>query len=136
MPTGGQELEAGPHSPNSLQDSRQRTHIFPPGPGAHIFFLSKCSFLAKRTVKRGKSHRLKEEEEEEKKEEEEEEEKKEEEEESRVCILESNLGERATFLPAEATVKPSGARAESTGLLGLFLKQPCTSLTLLELFFG
>ena len=127
MPTGGQELEAGPHSPNSLQDSRQRTHIFPPGPGAHIFFLSKCSFLAKRTVKRGKSHRLKEEEEEEK---------KEEEEESRVCILESNLGERATFLPAEATVKPSGARAESTGLLGLFLKQPCTSLTLLELFFG
>ena len=127
MPTGGQELEAGPHSPNSLQDSRQRTHIFPPGPGAHIFFLSKCSFLAKRTVKRGKSHRLKEEEEEEK---------KEEEEESCVCILESNLGERATFLPAEATVKPSGARAESTGLLGLFLKQPCTSLTLLELFFG
>lgn len=112
----GQEREAGPRSPNSLWDSRQRTHIFPPGPGAHIFFLSKCSFLAKRTVKRGKSHRLKEEEEEEKKEKEEEE--------SCVYILESNLGERATFLPAEATVKPSGAHAESTGLLGLFLKQP------------
>ena len=56
---------------------------------------------------RGKSHRLKEEEEEE--EEEEKKKKKKEEEKSCVYILESNLGETATFLPVEAAVKPSGA---------------------------
>ena len=47
----GQEREAGPRSPHSLWDSGQRIHSFPPGPGAHIFFLSKCSFLANCTVK-------------------------------------------------------------------------------------
>ena len=93
-----------PPLPRLPLGQRAENSQLPSWPWCPHIFLVKMFVFSKLYCQRGKSHRLKEEEEEEKKNKKEEEEEK-----SCVYILESNLGETATFLPVEATVKPSGA---------------------------